>query len=123
MERLDTALGAFIRFQMRSDSWLAYVIFVVSSGVIGLAVVLLDYCSVALGQDSVLGLTHGAKSTPKNALVWMIGSILGAALGLFARVSEPTPLAAVLVALTWKTLLTQFQQLSAHSAEQKPGDR
>jgi hypothetical protein len=120
MEQLGEALAAFIRFQLRADNWAAYVIFVISSGVIGLAVVMLDLCSVALGRESVLDLTHGPKATPKAAVVWMVGSMLGASLGLLARVFEPTPLAAVLASLTWRTLLAQLQRLSSHSGERPP---
>jgi hypothetical protein len=122
MERFAQALGDFIRFQLRVDTWLAFVVFAASSGVIGLAIVLLDYCSVALGRESVLNLTHGRRATPKAALLWMIGSMLGASLGLLARVFEPTPLAAVLASLTWRTLLAQLERLSAHS-ERPPGDQ
>jgi hypothetical protein len=123
MERLAEALGAFLRFDLRADGWPAYAVFVVASGLIGLAIVLLDACSVALRQDrdSYLGLTHGPRATPKAALVWVIGSMLGSSLGLLARVFEPTPLAAVLVSLTWRTLLPKLKGLAAHHEQQKPG--
>jgi hypothetical protein len=45
------ALGALLRFDLRADSWISYVVFVASAGVIGLAIVLLDGCSVALGES------------------------------------------------------------------------
>ena len=121
MIRLGDALGAFLRFDLRADNWAAYAVFVISSGAIGLAIVLLDACSVALGRDSYLDLTHGRRATPKAALVWVIGSMLGSSLGLLARVFEPTPLAAVLASLTWRTLLAQLQRLSTHHVQRKPG--
>ena len=121
MERFETALGDFIRFQLRNDNWPAFVVFVAASAVIGLAIVMLDFCSVALGRASALNLTHGRRATPRAALLWMVGSVLGASLGLLARVFEPTPLAAVLASLTWRTLLAQLQRLSTH-AERRPGE-
>lgn len=81
MERFNEALSAFLQFQLRTDDWIAYAVFAIASGAIGLAVVLLDLCSVVLGGDSVLNLTHGPRATAKAALVWMIGSIIGAAVG------------------------------------------
>jgi len=115
MERVATALDDFIHFQLRHDDWMAFAVFVIASAVIGLAIVLLDYCSVALGRDSALNLTHGRHATPKAALLWMVGSALGASLGLLARVFEPTPLAAVLASLTWRTLLAKLQTLSSRA--------
>jgi hypothetical protein len=84
MERLGKALEGFLRFDLQADGWPSYAVFVVASGAIGLAIVLLDACSVALGRDSYLDLTHGPRATPKAALVWVIGSMLGSSLG-FSR--------------------------------------
>ena len=44
----------------------------------------------------------------------------GAGLGLLARMFQPTPLAAVLASLTWRTLLAQLQRLSTHQVHQMP---
>jgi len=120
MERFFDALGLFIRYQLRADDWVSYLVFVVVSGFVGLSIVLLDLCSVVLEQNSFLGLTHGRKATPKAALVWMLGAMLGGFLGLLSRVFEPTPLAAVLVSLTWRTLLAKLKDLSVHPVQQ-PG--
>lgn len=121
MDRFGDALTAFFQFHLQADDWVAYAIFVISSGVIGLAIVLLDCCSVILGGDSYLDLTHGPRATPRAALVWTIGSMLAASLGLVSRVFQPTPLAALLAALTWRTLLAQLQRLATHP-NQSPGD-
>ena len=59
MERFEKDLGDFLRFDLRADDWIACSVFIASSGVIGLAIVLLDGCSVALGGESYLKLTHG----------------------------------------------------------------
>jgi hypothetical protein len=120
MERFSEALSAFLQFQLRTDNWVAYVVFAIASGAIGLAVVLLDCCSVVLGGDSVLNLTHGPKATPKAAFAWTIGSIIGATVGLLARVFQPTPLAAALASLTWRTLIDQLRRLSTHPVQQPP---
>jgi len=116
MERLATALDDFIRFKLRNDDWLAFVVFVIASGVIGVAIVLLDYCSTALGRPSALKLSHGRRTTPTAMVLWMTGSMLAASLGSLARVFEPTPLAAVLTSLTWRTMLAQLQRISTHAA-------
>ena len=54
MERFGDALDAFLRFSLRADDWIAYAVFILSSGGAGLAIVLLDACSVALGRDSYI---------------------------------------------------------------------
>jgi hypothetical protein len=132
MERFGDALDAFLRFELRADSWVAYAVFIIASGVIGLALVLLDACSVMLrpvmlkkGSNpgySYLGLTHGWRATPRNALVWIMSSMIASGLGLMARIFQPTPLAAVLASLIWRTLLAQLRRLSAHHEEQRPGE-
>jgi hypothetical protein len=121
MERFGEVLAAFLRSQLRTDDWVSYAVFVLASGVVGLSLVLLDACSVALGRDSYLELTHGLRATPKAALVWVIGSMLGSGLGMLAQVFQPTPWAAILASLTWRTLLVQLQRLSSHQIQQKPG--
>jgi hypothetical protein len=40
MDELGTALAAFLRFGLRAEAWPAYVIFILASGAIGLAIVL-----------------------------------------------------------------------------------
>jgi len=40
---------------------------------------------------------------------------------LLAGVYQPTPLAAVLAALAWKTLLTQLKRLSVHPEQKQQG--
>ncbi len=121
MERIGEVLAAFLRSQLRTDDWVSYGVFMTASGVFGLALVLLDACSVALGRDSYLELTHGPRATPKAALVWVIGSMLGSGLGMLAQVFQPTPWAAILASLTWRTLLAQLQRLTSHHVQQKPG--
>jgi hypothetical protein len=121
LEHLGNALSAFLRFELRADDWDAYAVFIVSSGIIGLAIVLLDACLVGIGQKSHFGLTHGPWATPRAALFWVVGSMLGSGLGLLVQVFEPTPLAAVLASMTWRTSLAQLQKLSVHHEQQKPG--
>jgi hypothetical protein len=120
MERFGEALRSFLQFNLKADDWVSYAVFILSSGAVGLAIVLLDACSVALGHDSYLDLTRGPRATPKAAFAWVVGSMIGSGLGLLARMFQPTPLAAVLAALTWRTLLAQLQRLSTHQVHQKP---
>jgi hypothetical protein len=118
MERFGEALDAFLRSSLKPDDWVSYVVFILSSGIVALAIVLLDLCSVALGRNSYLDLTHGFRATPKAALFWVIGTMIGSGLGLLLHIFQPTPLAAVLASLTWGTLLGRLQRLSEHH---KPG--
>ena len=121
MEAFGEALGAFLRFSVKADGAMAYVVFILASATTGLAIVLLDACSVILGGDFYLDLTHGWRATPKAALVWTIGAMLGSGIGLAARVFEPTPVAAVLVAMTWRGLLGQLQRFTAHHDQRRAG--
>jgi hypothetical protein len=48
VERRGDARDAFLRFELRADGWVPHAVFISASGVIGLALVLLDACSVML---------------------------------------------------------------------------
>jgi hypothetical protein len=124
MERFGDAFDAFLRSTLqRTDGWIAYAVFIASSGIVGLAVVLLDACSAARPDGaSYLKLTHGWRSTPKYMIIWFFGSMLGAALGMAIRVFEPTPWAAIAAALTWPALPALLQRLSTHHVRQTPGE-
>jgi hypothetical protein len=124
MDRSGEAFDAFLRLALQgTDGWIAYAIFVVSSGILGLGVVLLDACSAARPDGiSYLKLTHGWWSTPKYMIIWFFGSALGAGLGMVARVFEPTPWAAIVAALTWPTLPALLQRLTTHHVRQTPGE-
>lgn len=54
MERFGDALDAFLRFSLRADDWIACAVLILSSGGAGLATVLLDACSMALGRDAYI---------------------------------------------------------------------
>jgi hypothetical protein len=124
MERFSDALDAFLRSALpRADGWIAYAVFMVSSGIVGLAVVLLDACSAARPEGaSYLKLTHGWWSTPRYMFIWFVGSMLGAGLGMAIRVFEPTPWAAIVASLTWPALPALLQRLSTHHVRQTPGE-
>jgi hypothetical protein len=112
MDYLADAVSEFLRFGLRNDSFVAYPVFAGASGIIGLAIVLLDLCAVELGTPSVLGLTHGRHATARAAFYWAAGAIIAASLGLVVHVFEPTPLGAVAASLTWKTLLERLKDLT-----------
>ena len=122
MEAFGGTVDSFLHWTLEASSPMAYIVFVGSAGM-GVAVVLLDACSVSLGGDSYLKLTHGVRATPRALLVWMTGSIIAAGVGLAVRIFEPTPLAAVVAALTWRSFIRQLQALShrPHEDEQRSG--
>ena len=129
MDRFGDAFGAFFKFELRADDWVAYVVFMGSSAVVGLAIVLLDACAAALGDEkgprgpafSYLGLIHGWRTTPNIVLVWVIASVIASGLALMSRIFQPTPFAAIVASLTWRTLLVQLRRLTIHHVEQRPG--
>ncbi len=118
MDRLGDALEAFLRSNLKPDDWLSYAVFISASGIIALAIVLLDLCCVAVGRNSYLDLTHGLRATPRAALFWAIGTMIASGLGLVLHIFQLTPSAAVLASLTWGTLLGRLQRLLEHH---KPG--
>jgi hypothetical protein len=63
------ALSDFLNWSLRPGAPMAYIVFMVFGGVAGAGLVLLDACSVTLGDRSWLGLTHGWRRTPKAVVV------------------------------------------------------
>jgi hypothetical protein len=122
MDSLAQSLGLFFHWSLEAGTPAAYLIFGAFAGVIGAAVVLLDACSVSLGGDSYLRITHGWRATPKAVIIWVIGAMIASAVGLAVRVFEPTPLAAVFPALAWRTFIRHLQALTRrdHEDEQTP---
>jgi membrane protein implicated in regulation of membrane protease activity len=121
METFGGALNSFLHWTLEVSGPIAYIVFIGFAGAVGAAVVLLDACSVSLGGDSYLKLTHGWRATPRALLVWMIGATIAAGVGLAVRIFEPTPLAAVVAALTWRSFIRQLQAIShrPHEDEQR----
>jgi hypothetical protein len=122
MDVLGQSLVLFLRWSLDAGTPAAYVIFAGFAGLLGAAVVLLDACSVSLGGDSYLQVTHGWRATPKAMVIWVFGAIIAAIIGLAVRVFEPTPLAALFPALAWRTFIRQLQTLIRrdHEDEQTP---
>jgi len=114
------AFGDFLNWSLRPGTPMAYVVFMASGGVAGVVLVLLDACLVASDHPSQLGLTHGWRRTPKAVIVWAAGGALASGLGLVARIFEPTPLSALLAAITWRGFLRLLLSMSHHREEQKP---
>ena len=117
MDDLSKASGLFLRWSLEGGSPAAYVVFCGFAGTVGAAVVLLDACSVSLGGDSYLRITHGWRATPKALVVWVLGAMIAAAVGLAVRVFEPTPLAALVPALAWRSFTASLQALARHDRE------
>ena len=111
------ALANFFAWLPGQRGLSAYLVFVLAGGVFGASVVVLDACSATFGGRSFLGLTHGWKTTPKAAIVWFVGSLIAAGLGMAARVFEPTPFAALLAAASWRTILGKFLAMAKHSGQ------
>ncbi len=105
---LGIALADFLSWTPGKLGLSNYVVFSAASGVFGSCLVILDVCLVGAGPDSALGLTHGWRRTPTIVAIWFIAPLIAAALGMVARIFEPTPLAAVLVAVSWRTFLIKL---------------
>jgi hypothetical protein len=122
METIGESLNLFFHWSLDPGTPAAYIVFSAFAGVIGAGVVLLNACSVSLGGDSYLELTHGWRSTPRAVIIWVIGAIIASAVGLAVRVFEPTPIAAVVPALAWRTFIRRLQALARRDREdeQKP---
>jgi hypothetical protein len=113
------ALADFLNWSLQPGAPMAYIVFMVFGGVAGAGLVLLDACSVTLGDRSWLGLTHGWRRTPKAMVVWTIGGALASGFGLVARIFEPIPLSALLAAVTWRGFLRLLLSMARHREEQK----
>ena len=122
MDSIASALNVFFESPIHAGGLALYIVFVSASGMIGIACVLLNACIVFLWRNSSLGLTHGWHATPKAALVWAIGAMLGSGIGMLIGMFRPTPLAAVVAALTWRGLLRQWQRLASHRNDPGSGD-
>jgi hypothetical protein len=117
METFGEGFRLFFHWSLEGGTPTAYIIFSAFAGAIGAGVVVLDACSVSLGGDSYLQLTHGWRSTPKAVIIWLIGAMIASAVGLAVRVFEPTPIAAVVPALAWRTFIRQLQSLTWRDRE------
>jgi len=102
------ALADFLNWSLRPGAPMAYIVFMAFGGAAGAGLVLLDACLVASGHPSQLGLTHSWRRTPKAMVVWAAGGALASGLGLVARIFEPTPLSALLAAITWRGFLKRL---------------
>jgi|GEM_PF-3387441 len=122
---LGTALANFLSWVPGQRGLANFAVFLLASGVLGVCVVVLDACSAGLGSRSLLGLTHGWRTTPKAAFMWFVGAFVASALGMAARIFEPTPLAALLAAVSWRTLLTKLLAMARetrhHGADEHEG--
>jgi len=113
------ALSDFLNWTLRPGTPMAYMVFMASGGVAGVVLVLLDGCLVASDHPSQLGLTHGWRRTSKAMIVWSVGGALASGLGLVAHIFEPTPLSALLAAVTWRGFLKRLLSMAHHRDEQK----
>ena len=111
---LGIALANFLFWVPGQRGLAICVVFAVASGVCCACVVVLDACSVLAGQRTVLALTHGWRLTSKNVAIWFVGALIAAALGMVARIFEPTPLSALVVAVSWRTVLNKLLAIAKH---------
>ena len=118
---LGAALGNFLEFVPGQRGLAAYVVFIAASGAFGACVVLLDACSASLGGRSALGLTLGWQTTSKALTMWFIGASIAGGLGMVARIFEPTPLAALLAAISWRTFLTKLLEMDRENRQHGAG--
>jgi hypothetical protein len=86
--------------------------FVILAGLIGAGLVTLDACCVRLWDKSFLELTHGWQRTPMAILVWAIGAVLAAYIGIAVNIFQPTSLSALAAAVSWRGFITAAQRLA-----------
>ena len=92
-------------------------VFAISSGIIGVLVVTLDFLMSLIGRDSLLNLTHNWKTLPVFILIWGFGAAGVSFLGAGFSVLEVTLQAAVIAGIAWPVLMTRIVSSADGKAE------
>ncbi len=92
-------------------------VFAISSGIIGVLVVTLDFLMSLIGRDSLLNLTHNWKTLPVFILIWGFGAAGVSFLGAGFSVLEVTLQAAVIAGIAWPVLITRIVSSAGGKAE------
>lgn len=91
------------------DTDLSLLLFSLASGIIGLAVVFLDFLVVkTVKRNSFLKLSYDGLGAVFVFLLWGLGACLGAYIGAAAGIFEITRVASVFVAVSWTTVLPRI---------------
>lgn len=92
-------------------------VFAISSGIIGVLVIILDFLMSLIARDSVLNLTHRWSTLPMFVLVWGFGAALVSFLGVAFSILQITLQAAVIAGVAWPVLMTRIVSSALGKAE------
>ena len=97
-------------------------VFPISSGIIGMFVVIVDYLVSLIPRDSFLQLTHSLKKLPLFIAIWGLGAAVVSFVGVAFNILETTPQAAVVAGIAWPVLMTRIVSSAGAAAEPKQTD-
>lgn len=113
-------IGAFLfsgSGQMPEGTDSPVLVFAISSGIIGVLVIILDFLMSLIARDSVLNLTHRWSTLPMFVLVWGFGAALVSFLGVAFSILQITLQAAVIAGVAWPVLMTRIVSSALGKAE------
>lgn len=113
-------IGAFLfsgSGQMPEGTDSPVLVFAISSGIIGVLVVILDFLMSLIARDSFLNLTHRWKTLLLFVLVWGFGAALVSFLGVAFSILQATLQAAVIAGVAWPVLMTRIVSSAGGKAE------
>lgn len=113
-------IGAFLfsgSGQMPEGTDSPVLVFAISSGIIGVLVIILDFLMSLIARDSVLNLTHRWSTLPMFVLVWGFGAALVSFLGVAFSILQITLQAAVIAGVAWPVLMTRIVSSARGKAE------
>lgn len=113
-------MGAFLfsgSGQMPEGTDSPVLVFAITSGIIGVLVIILDFSMSLIARDSFLNLTHRWSTLPRFILVWGFGAFLVSLLGVAFSVLQVTLQAAVIAGVAWPVLMTRIVSSAGGKAE------
>ncbi len=99
-----------------------FLVFAISSGIIGVFVVIVDYLVSLIPRDSFLKLTHSLAMLPKFIAIWGLGAAVVSFFGVAFHILETTLQAAVVAGIAWPVLMTRIVSSAGAAAEPKQAD-
>ncbi|MYD85979.1 MAG: hypothetical protein F4137_22015 [Acidobacteria bacterium] len=98
--------------------------FAIASGLVALAVCVLDWVGTLLyGRSGLLGVGFGGWRTVQSTLLWGVGAVLGAYLGGLVQLFDIESVnARVIVGLGWPTVLPRLLAMASGSRQEEEQD-
>jgi len=94
-----------------------FLVFAISSGIIGVFVVIVDYLVSLIPRDSFLKLTHSLARLPLFIAIWGLGAAVVSFFGVAFHILETTLQAAVVAGIAWPVLMTRIVSSAGAAAE------